>query len=132
MMTRLKQTIAILRAKENHHENMPDVVFLDDDAVRESAVFSRRLIDFLQAVTLVYVFGIVGGIVGDALFPAQEVSTKTFASILVGMSIAFMVALYNVKLHEFVAHMVDRVRLSDYLYPYFGHRLEKTYWIIKG
>ena len=131
MFTRLKKTIAVLKAREDHGKT-PDVVFLDEGAIQQTTMFSRRFVDLLEALVVIYVLVSIGGFLGGVLFPEREVSAKTFSSVVAGLIALFISVSCSVKLHEFISKVVGRVRLANHLYPYFGNRLEKTLRTIRG
>ncbi len=89
---------------------------------------SRRVASLMEVFAFAF---LVGGI---ARFSESIMPHKTTADILPWVAIltGALVVLLNQSIHRVVTTIQQRLRIGEHIAPFFGHRIERVYRVLKG
>ena len=130
MFTRLRGTISVLRYARVEATNHPDVIFVEEKQLEPSRI-SRAIGAFIGGFILITAVGYIVRLLGHLVSPgntAVSVSRTTLAAIVGGLLYIF----FDRQIHSWIDSVQVRFRITDRLAPFFGHKLEETFRILKG
>jgi hypothetical protein len=109
----------------------PDAVIVERKPAVPVSGFSKLIAFVIEAAILVSAVGFIAGRLGafiSHMHPVKAVSTFT----VVGVVSALLLWITEQFIARFQLFLKVKLNIADKLAPYFGHKLDETYRIIRG
>lgn len=130
MFRRLRETSKILSYKEK--PGRPDVVYgasLEPQPTRFSGAIAWLIEVAALGIVVILGASVVNAIV-DILFPADQPSF--LSRVVIGAASLSLTGVGIYYLHKLNHKIQLRLRIAEKVEPYFGHKLEESYRILKS
>jgi hypothetical protein len=129
MFTRLRETYHILTYNEK--ASGPDAVIVEEQKTSISNA-SRRIARFIEVILVSYAAGFGMTKIWDV--SARFFSGKHSVSVAALMSAVAILSYLAVEAinGQFQATLRQRLDIADKLAPYFGHKLDETFRVLRG
>ena len=129
MFSRIREAIRILSYKPEKH--VPDIVVINEASIPSPSRFGKVISVVIEDGLLIVAIGILAGKIGSALHhavPGKSLSIATIAGAL-GALFAWM---FHRFMNDLKIRLKSQINLSEKLAPYFGHKLDATYRLLRG
>jgi hypothetical protein len=129
MFSRIREATKIIGYREPQHG--PDFVIAEHHAPTTSPA-GRAISNILEVLIAIYTLGYAAGYISEHLTKLIPSTRSVSINTLTGAIGVLLVLVLNSFRDDIEKKIRARINLADILAPYFGHRLDHTFRVLKG
>jgi uncharacterized membrane protein YeaQ/YmgE (transglycosylase-associated protein family) len=129
MFSRIREAIRILSYKPE--KRVPDIVVIDEASLPAPSRFGKVISTIMEDGLLIVLIGILAGKIGSALYHAAPGKSLSIATIAGALG-ALFAWIFHSFMNDLKLRLKSQINLSEKLAPYFGHKLDATYRLLRG
>jgi hypothetical protein len=129
MFSRIREAARIISYREPQHG--PDFVIAEHHTPTTSRA-GRTISNILEVLVAIYTLGYAAGYISEHLNKLMP-STRSFSMNTLTGGIGVLLAIVLNSFRDDIEKKIRaRINLAEILAPYFGHRLDHTFRVLKG